>query len=380
MEVSFSLFMNILIGSAVLLLYMGFGLIFDPIPVRLKGSIFDISRRYLGVAFLVLPTITFVYYFGGYINMPPYLGEAMNLTGYFIISELVAIAFMPLVIGGYKFNRADIIKRLFTSLLYSSPMWIAIWAANTAIIEYVLYIVSAVLLCTILYKTIEFLKLYNIAVKRASNFYDNDIGYNIQWLRNSIYLIILLGVVSCFAAFLVPESITLAPVVMLFTLSIFIYIYKSAYRFIVTYGLIAEHTDTVAKEELYVIPTEDEMQPKQLSVDVAAHIKKELELWVDEKKYTRKELNINSVARDIYTNRTYLSTYINNVYSLSFRIWITNLRVEEAKRILIADNAVSMAKISDMVGFSSPASFAHIFKRQEGMPPLVWRSEKLRGL
>lgn len=112
---------------------------------------------------------------------------------------------------------------------------------------------------------------------------------------------------------------------------------------------------------------------KALSNEVTQHISKHLTDWIDAKNYVKKGLTIQTVATDIYTNRTYLSCYINTTYNYSFRTWITKLRITEAKRLLYYNRDFTIEEVSNVVGFSSVASFSNTFKQIEDITPHKWR-------
>ncbi len=116
----------------------------------------------------------------------------------------------------------------------------------------------------------------------------------------------------------------------------------------------------------------EETYYKTLTKEQKTQISKRLNQWVENKGYTESGITIDNVATYVATNRTYMSIYINSTYGCSFRAWVTLLRVERAKELLLRGN--STIDISRSVGFSSPQSFMHSFKRTEGCTPTQWRN------
>lgn len=113
----------------------------------------------------------------------------------------------------------------------------------------------------------------------------------------------------------------------------------------------------------------------QLSPETAKHIEKQLQMWIDRRGYTQRGITVQLVSQEIFTNRTYLSIYVNRVYNRSFRSWITYLRIEDAKRILSMDDMISVVEVSANVGFSSSTSFVNTFRHIVGELPSKWREE-----
>ena len=85
---------------------------------------------------------------------------------------------------------------------------------------------------------------------------------------------------------------------------------------------------------------------------------------------------IKELADTLHTNRTYLSGYIKVSYQLSFRDWITDLRLEYAKRYMLQHTQQNIAEIAEVSGFVSPSHFTRIFKEKVGVSPSKWRKSQ----
>ena len=109
--------------------------------------------------------------------------------------------------------------------------------------------------------------------------------------------------------------------------------------------------------------------PTSIRADIAAR----LEEWIAADGYTRPGLTITDVANDLLTNRTYLSGYINTTYDTTFREWITRLRIEYAKRLLLGSPELTVQDVSERSGFQSTSHFIRIFKERTACPPAKWR-------
>ena len=85
-----------------------------------------------------------------------------------------------------------------------------------------------------------------------------------------------------------------------------------------------------------------------------------------------------SIWQILPLNRTYLSQLINAEYGCSFYQFVTNYRIEEAKRVMVANPFIKMQDVAEQCGFSSPTVFARIFSREVGMTPSEWSSKQER--
>ena len=88
------------------------------------------------------------------------------------------------------------------------------------------------------------------------------------------------------------------------------------------------------------------------------------QLLDNEKVFKIPDLTINKLAKEISTNRTYLSQTINDEFGKSFIEFINEYRIRESI-ILFSDTKInkelSIAGIANEVGFNSVSSFIIAF-------------------
>ena len=130
------------------------------------------------------------------------------------------------------------------------------------------------------------------------------------------------------------------------------------------------------QEPQYLEIGEEEEEPKNTSTESNAKYKQELEQWMETKKpYLHPEFRLQDLTQVLPLNRTYLSQFINAEYNCSFYQFVTNYRVEEAKRLMKEQPEMKMQDIAEHCGFSSPTVFARIFARETGMTPSEWSAQ-----
>ncbi len=107
-------------------------------------------------------------------------------------------------------------------------------------------------------------------------------------------------------------------------------------------------------------------------------IGKKLEALMRNKQvYLIKNLKINDVVKEIGSNRTYVSNYINSVYHCSFSDYINQLRIEHAKELLLSmDTDTKLSTIANASGYSSESSFYRNFQKIASMTPNEFRNKK----
>ena len=96
--------------------------------------------------------------------------------------------------------------------------------------------------------------------------------------------------------------------------------------------------------------------------------------WIEKKLYLRAGVTIEKTARQIGTNRYYLSEYINTTYSMIFRQWINHLRITEAQSLLRQYPNMTVKDIALLSGFINNSHFGKIFLQITNYSPQKWRS------
>ena len=132
--------------------------------------------------------------------------------------------------------------------------------------------------------------------------------------------------------------------------------------------------DIQSEEELL---TDTETEPeivseKEVPVSYTEIIEK-VANWIKTDGYVQQGLTIKELSEILHTNRTYLSAYIKTTYKMTFREWITGLRLEYAKNILKEHPEINIQKLAESSGFLSQSNFIKLFSEKEGCTPAKWK-------
>jgi AraC-like DNA-binding protein len=118
----------------------------------------------------------------------------------------------------------------------------------------------------------------------------------------------------------------------------------------------------------------EEPENKNLLPPVTADaIEAGLKNWKEEKRYLQSGITISDVSRHIATNNKYLSLYINQRQNKSFRAWINELRIDEAKRLLRSNPELTVNEIARRTGFAKNNHFYDLFLKNVKQTPAAWR-------
>lgn len=88
--------------------------------------------------------------------------------------------------------------------------------------------------------------------------------------------------------------------------------------------------------------------------------------------YEERELDLTQVADAIACNASYLSRMMKQELGISFKDFLTNLRIGKAIQ-LMKDNRLSLNQIAGMVGYSNQHYFSAAFKNCQGVSPSEFR-------
>lgn len=106
-----------------------------------------------------------------------------------------------------------------------------------------------------------------------------------------------------------------------------------------------------------------------------AFIKEKLDKWCEELGYKDTTVNMFTLSRSLNISKNELSRYFTSCLNSTFRIWLSEVRFEAAKKMMLNYPDYNNDIISAECGFSSRSYLYRIFKEKEGCSPTVWRAK-----
>ena len=86
-------------------------------------------------------------------------------------------------------------------------------------------------------------------------------------------------------------------------------------------------------------------------------------------------LTLQKFARRCQVPQRAITDEINEARGCNFRTWLNGFRVEEAKRLLLADKERSVTDVFLDAGFQTKSTFNAAFKAETGLAPSAWRKQ-----
>ena len=88
------------------------------------------------------------------------------------------------------------------------------------------------------------------------------------------------------------------------------------------------------------------------------------------------EISLSVLADVFHLNPQYISQLFKNEIGVGFLAYLTNIRIEKAKKLLLS-TALPVTKISSYTGYGDYRVFTKVFKKTEGVTPSQFRREFL---
>lgn len=90
------------------------------------------------------------------------------------------------------------------------------------------------------------------------------------------------------------------------------------------------------------------------------------------------EVSLSILAEEFHLNPQYISQLFKNEIGVGFLAYLTNIRMEKAKKLLLS-TSFSVAEIAEQAGYGDYRVFTKVFKKTEGITPSQYRREFLDG-
>ena len=88
------------------------------------------------------------------------------------------------------------------------------------------------------------------------------------------------------------------------------------------------------------------------------------------------EISLSVLSEEFHMNPQYISQLFKNEIGVGFLAYLTNIRMEKAKKLLLA-TSLSVAEIAEQSGYGDYRVFTKAFKKAEGSTPSQYRRDFL---
>lgn len=262
-----------------------------------------------------------------------YTGLLTWLVALGLMAYAAATDGQPLLAGSEAMRRAEIIASVFYLLMMAFYLWHHI-------------------------KNVRFLQ------RALKNYYDEDLGTQLRWMR-------LTAIMLPIAGLMVPLMMFGGGLVLLcFGTVMYVFLFflvDSFFSYVVSTAPAKVHE---AEEEEEEHDAQQAITPDSLPMQRVEHAVKQ---WVDKGGHLRTGLKLPTVAEELGVPRYLLTIWLRN-QNLKYADWMTDLRIEEAMRLLSEHPDWSNEYVAQHCGFTDRTYFQRKFKAKTGQSPSDYQS------
>lgn len=360
-----------------LMLFFGFYFLFARTPEKKIFKNYLRSRRIMGIALLLLAANYSVHFFFGIRFKNVNAAILMNLSTYFLCYYLFSSAMITLLDRFYITHKRSWTHIILWVIFSSLSGVVLLLLPSGAVQKVALLALAAWLVIYGLVLARRVIVAYRRAVRIFDDTHADDLGAYIEWLSTFTYWALIFGV-GCGLLTFLPDKYVF--IWILSSIPFYSYLFYSYLNYLLFYEQVenAFEQDIQSEEELL---TDTQTGPEMISEEEIpvsyTEIIEKVDNWIKTDGYVQKGLTIKELSEILHTNRTYLSAYIKTTYKMTFREWITGLRLEYAKNILKEHPEINVQKLAEASGFLSRSNFIKSFADKEGCTPAKWRKANL---
>ena len=356
-----------------LMLFFGFYFLFAKTPEKKIFKNYLRSRQIMGIAMLLLSANYSVHFFFGIRFKNADSAILMNMSTYFLCYTLFSSALIMLL-DRFYITKRRVWTHIILWIIFSTLSGIVLFLLPSGIMQkFSLFALAAWLVVFGVVLARRVIIAYRRAIRIFNETQADDIGAYIEWLSIFTYWALIFGVGCGLLTFLPDEYVFIW---ILSSIPFYSYLFYSYQNYLLFYEQVenAFEQDIQSEEELLTnSETEHEIvSEKEVPKSYTEFIER-VDNWIKTDGYVQQGLTIKELSEILYTNRTYLSAYIKTTYKMTFREWITSLRLEYAKNILKKHPEINIQKLAESSGFLSRSNFIKLFSEKEGCTPAKWK-------
>jgi AraC-like DNA-binding protein len=356
-----------------LMLFFGFYFLFAKTPEKKIFKNYLRSRQIMGIAMLLLSANYSVHFFFGIRFKNADSAILMNMSTYFLCYSLFSSALIMLL-DRFYITKRRVWTHIILWIIFSTLSGVVLFLLPSGIMQkFSLFALAAWLVVFGVVLARRVIIAYRRAIRIFNETQADDIGAYIEWLSIFTYWALIFGVGCGLLTFLPDEYVFIW---ILSSIPFYSYLFYSYQNYLLFYEQVenAFEQDIQSEEELLTnSETEHEIvSEKEVPRSYTEFIER-VDNWIKTDGYVQQGLTIKELSEILYTNRTYLSAYIKTTYKMTFREWITSLRLEYAKNILKEHPEINIQKLAESSGFLSQSNFIKLFSEKEGCTPAKWK-------
>lgn len=357
--------------------------------VRWINRRYEWSRWMIFAALLFMAVHFFLQMYFGFRAMGEDVGAVINALVYLPCFTLFSMAIYNIEATHTKRRKMNLIcAAVYAAMLaafavgysFSGSLSIGAW----------LYVMLALFLGNIVYCIYMIIIEMNKRKKLLETMTATDMLPFIRYARASIAMLSLIAISMPFAILSTKLLYVVGPLGLLITLFFIVNFVAFGNCYVPTEELLDrergngetddedadEDEQTMAESCTSQSAADCDQSAQRLSAERSAFIQAALDKWCADMGYKDSSVNMLTLSHLLDINKNELTQFFSQCQNTTFRIWLSEIRFNAAKRMMIEYPDYSNDIISSECGFSSRSYLYRVFKEKEGCTPIAWRDKQ----
>lgn len=352
--------------------------------VRWINRRYEWSRWMIFAALLFMAVHFFLQMYFGFRAMGEDVGAVINVLVYLPCFTLFSMAIYNIEATHTKRRKMNLIcAAVYAAMLaafaagysFSGSLNIGAW----------LYVMLALFFGNIVYCIYMIIIEMNKRKKLLETMTATDMLPFIRYARASIAMLSLIAISMPFAILSTKSLYIIGPVGLLVLLFFIVNFVAFGNCYVPTEELLDRErgngeTDdddepTTAENCASQSAADCEQSAQRLSAERSAFIQAALDKWCADMGYKDSSVNMLTLSHSLDINKNELTQFFSQCQNTTFRIWLSEIRFNAAKKMMKEFPDYNNDIISAECGFSSRSYLYRIFKEKEGCTPVEWRAK-----
>lgn len=353
--------------------------------VRWINRRYEWSRWMIFAALLFMAVHFFLQMYFGFRATGAAVGAVINALVYLPCFTLFSMAIYNIEATHTKRRKMNLIcAAVYAAMLaafavgysFSGSLNIGAW----------LYVMLVLFLGNIVYCIYMIIIEMNKRKKLLETMTATDMLPFIRYARASIAMLSLIAISMPFAILSTKLLYVVGPLGLLITLFFIVNFVAFGNCYVPTEELLdrergngetdADDEQTTAESCASQSAADSDQSAQRLSAERSAFIQAALDKWCADMGYKDSSVNMLTLSHSLDINKNELTQFFSQCQNTTFRIWLSEIRFNAAKRMMIEYPDYSNDIISSECGFSSRSYLYRVFKEKEGCTPIAWRDKQ----
>lgn len=353
--------------------------------VRWINRRYEWSRWMIFSALLFMAVHFFLQMYFGFRAMGEDVGAVINVLVYLPCFTLFSMAIYNIEATHTKRRKMNLIcAAVYAAMLAAFAVGYSF--SGSLNIDAWLYVMLALFFGNIVYCIYMIIIEMNKRKKLLETMTATDMLPFIRYARASIAMLSLIAISMPFAILSTKLLYVVGPLGLLITLFFIVNFVAFGNCYVPTEELLdrergngetdADDEQTTAENCASQSAADSDQSAQRLSAERSAFIQAALDKWCADLGYKDSSVNMLTLSHSLDINKNELTQFFSQCQNTTFRIWLSEIRFNAAKRMMKEYPDYSNDIISSECGFSSRSYLYRVFKEKEGCTPFAWRDKQ----